>query len=280
MSAPKWQHKLPRSYLGRFCDPSQPGHVWLHRPGEAPLKTGKNQQPFAEDLFYTYTDDQGERHQDVERFLARIEGDAARVFTREIALRLRLPHRERWDLALFVGFLAVRTVAYRQALDTRHNALTPQDRESILSLTPPDELRLVSDLLDSATPGRNLHLHRMLVVGLQIARVAFKKRWRFLHTGNDRPFHTSDSPFAADRRRRHGWGFEDKDIRIFTPLASTVLLELSSPSAPNVKHVTATSLQVMEANTWLAEQACEYVISCQENPKLPGRYCLGAIDAI
>jgi len=104
----KKQHFVPRFYLANFCN--EDGYLWTHdsRRGKARRTTPDN-TAFETNIYSPEVED-GERFDEIEKVLSKIEGVAAPLLKRLLNCE-KLSDSEKADMALFMASMFVRSPA-------------------------------------------------------------------------------------------------------------------------------------------------------------------------
>lgn len=218
-------HIVPRFYLRGWAD--NRGRVLVvSRRDPSDRRLVRVEQAAVQTDFYTVEDASGERHDDVEEGLSRIEERAA-----EIIRRLRslspfghiLDPESRQDLALFMALQKLRGRDFRHSYQAMADAtmkiwaahLTPENIRAILEEEgeePTDDdvaehLRSIQDFEDyRVEPHPNESIRTMLTVGMNMAQVLFaSKSWHVLKLPEP-CLVTSDAPMTLWARQRPRWG--------------------------------------------------------------------------
>src|SRR5580765_877217 len=122
MDIKRKQHILPESYLKHWVDPAtkvtgKTPMVWVFS------KDAKRKQPkppasghFWRDYFYDLISVSGERRQDLENLLGKIEGSMARIVDQRIIQKQPLDQMEAENFDLFVACMFMRTERMRESI--------------------------------------------------------------------------------------------------------------------------------------------------------------------
>jgi len=122
MDIKRKQHLLPESYLKRWTDPT------TTVAGKTPMvwtfsKDAKRKQPkppasghFWRDYFYDLISASGERRQNLENLLGKIEGSMARIIDERILHKQPLNQIEAENFDLFVACMFMRTERMRESI--------------------------------------------------------------------------------------------------------------------------------------------------------------------
>ena len=122
MDIKRKQHILPESHLKRWVDPAtkvagKTPMVWMF------TKDGKTKQPkppasghFWRDYFYDLISISGERRQDLENLLGKIENNMARIVDQRILQKQPLDQGESENFDLFVACMFMRTERMKETI--------------------------------------------------------------------------------------------------------------------------------------------------------------------
>jgi hypothetical protein len=212
MSKKARQHYIPVFYLMGFvdeaCPPGQEPYLWVYQKGRtAPFRRAPRNVAARLHFYSVVT---AEHNQDLvaEELLSSIESRAARAWRRLSDGTLRLSKEARGDVATFVASLAVRTPRIRAAINAPMDGVARRVIE--LTLAHYDELTGAqrdaielsrAQLQHACAPGmfrfeasRPLQVGAMLSVIPGIARMVYDMQWAVLHSSEEHPFVTCDSP--------------------------------------------------------------------------------------
>src|SRR5215831_6895347 len=135
MSIKRKQHVLPKSYLMNWVDPATAAPkktpmVWVFSKD---LKSSYLRSPatdhFWREYFYDLISNSGERRQDIENLLAKVEGAVAAITRKCIAHKQPLDFEEASNLDLFVACMFVRTEKMGDSIMSSANAVVRIERE-------------------------------------------------------------------------------------------------------------------------------------------------------
>lgn len=236
----KKQHFVPRFYLANFCD--EDGYLWTHdsRRGEARRTTPENTG--FETNIYSPEMAGGERFDEIEKSLSRIEDAAAPLIKRLLKFE-RLDESEKSDMALFIGAMFVRSPAQIRQIAihmgdmvgwvaSRHaerdlNAKKAKGENTALEERALEYL-LKQDALKMSVDRR---AGLMSFVQLEpISRLIEDMTWSF-EVSRDEELITSDNPafwIAAEKAQRaqYGFGLGNKHAVIPFPLSPSIMLRI------------------------------------------------------
>ena len=234
----KRQHIVPRFYLSRFCNGK--GMVWTYSAGKEPMAL-KPEDTAIETNFYSPIDKDGERFDDAENVLAKIEAAAAPLWEEMIAGRV-MKGKAREDFSLFLAaqFLrspaAIGAGAQMAALWVNHyvkmHFAHAPGTDDTKSTEDGDFREIVRD------PSK-YKINVLREVGLpmlggieKLADVFLNMKW-IVGRSKDHHLITSDSPVTrtSDPRTHHpsygDAGFVNGTVRVELPLSADRMLQLS-----------------------------------------------------
>ncbi len=276
MKKPKRHHYLPQFYLFGFSDAGRLV-VFDERRNEVrferPLNTAVRRH------YYSFVDDSGAAVSEVESDLARIEGRAAQVFT-ALASRQAISTKDRYNLSVFLGFLACRTPAFERSANEALTGLAEVVIRKNLEQPNADGLFGASrnellEFLDSGDFALEYHpnyrISHMIDLGPRLGRDFFLANWAVLHTDRRNLFITSDNPFAIVHPERppedlgvQRYGIASPEVTTSFPLSSRECLLMSGASGA-LAHVSAARGQVRRINLATALEAEDLVIGRDES---------------
>lgn len=280
MSNKEGQHFVSRFYLKGFQDSTAPGEVWLHKLGKTPRRFSTRaicKRPW----YYSLKNEDGTWDSSIEDFLGKfVESPTATVLNKEIDHKSVPSEAGKQYLAIFLAFLMLRGPGFREMNTAAFSAVSTQ----MLEMKSKDDPQL-KEALDAYKRGditleldNRYHVQTMMKGAQPIAMALCDKKFSFLQTTPERPFITSDRALAMDAiggpRFPHfsGIGVGMKNTRIFFPLRADVLLILSGDDSHREGWFNARGVEVAEANTIIAQQSGDFVISSQRDIRLPAKY--------
>jgi hypothetical protein len=283
------QHYLPQFYLKEFCDPNTPSgqepYVWLcGRDNLAWRKKAPANIAKGADM-YSFTDKDGQRHDEIEKGLAEVEGQTAGIIRNKIfKYDPNLDEQEAVMLAMFVGYMAVRIPAFHQQLgdfmtDVVKAMMTlqaskPEAFPALKAAVEQDTGEKLPDWfgpehLDPSkyiiTPSKSLVVALALSPIKEITYHLANMAWVFL-VAEQEFFITSDWPFCMLNPKLigsfYGPGLAQKDVEITVPLSPKISL-LATWDKPSTVFRGVGSEAVSIINRRTALMAREFVVSPQ-----------------
>jgi len=236
----KRQHFVPRFYLNNFCN--EDGYIWTHdsRQGEARRSTPEN-TGFETNIYSPEVED-GNRFDEIEEFLAKIEGAAAPLLLRLLNSE-KLDADEKAAMSLFIASMFVRSPAQiRQfaalAGDMASWAAAMQIEYDLNSKKKRGEdTKLEEEVLDYLGREDALKMNVDRRAGLQsfmqldpISRLIENMTWSF-EVSKDVELITSDNPVfwvASENipKSPYGFGLAHKFAVIPFPLSPSLMLRI------------------------------------------------------
>lgn len=209
MSEPRRHHYVPQFYLKRFAD-TRGKIVQVRREDGKLVATSTVGKTAASNDFYTVELDDGAKSQEIEKFLSKLEADAAPII--EAMVSGNLPENEaREHLAIF---LALQMNRGHDVRDLEQQAMTAITR-MILRVAPPEYIRetlrekgieIDDDRIAAmktadvtVTPRQNRSVEMMLRMAVELAPHFLALTWHIVRF--ERPMLlTSDRPVTLWRR--------------------------------------------------------------------------------
>jgi hypothetical protein len=281
------QHYLPQFYLKCFCDPDTPPgqepYVWVYAQ-DNPIWKKKAPANIAKGAdLYSFTDNEGHRHDEIERGLGEVESQAASILRDKISkYEPHLDEREVVTLALFVGYMAVRIPSFHERLgDFMIDVVSAMMR---MQASKPEAFPALKASVEEKT-GEKLpdwfgpeHLDpsryiitpsKSLVVALALSPIKdityhlTNMSWRFL-VAEEGFFITSDWPFCMLNPKLigsfYGPGLAQKDVEVTIPLSPRIAL-LATWDTPDTRFSGVGADTVSAINKRTALIAREFVVS-------------------
>lgn len=252
MTAPRNQHKkqhhIPQSYLDAWCDPSDPGRVWLFARDSRAGTREKPRDLFWEHDFYTETSPSGDRDLTIEHALGKLESQFVELRRSKLEKREPPDPREHRRLCWFCAAMSLRTKAnrdhvraqwqpmreYGEELEQQMRAASPEERERLQQFLSP---------MPSAERGQSFNLDDMRHIERSPVQVSLRSSLAHeakLYQGMDAAilcsddpvgFITSDNPCVwRDQNGLHPFGaysLASQTVEVFLPLAPGLLLLLN-----------------------------------------------------
>jgi hypothetical protein len=108
MTRPKRQHYIPEFYLGHFVD--EKGQVWTYDQAADKVWSATPDQTAVETNFYSVENDEGRYIDELEKWLAGVESDAASVYPKLLGGEIP-KDQDRADFSVFLSSLLTRSPA-------------------------------------------------------------------------------------------------------------------------------------------------------------------------
>ena len=265
------QHYIPQFYLREFTDPETPAsyepYVWMY---EHESKKWKNKSPkkiASKPDFYTFVDQEGKKHDEIEKGLSIVEGKTASIYRDKIYTRQCLTNQERAVIAEFVTFMMIRVPSFHNRVDSSTSEMAirmmemykvrpeaakkfKEEYERDIGKKLPEEFD--ESWLDPARYKINAiksFILKMMISLSEIAKIIFTMSWTFLHTTGKAWFITSDNPFSMRNPQSnspwYGHGLMSQDIKVTIPLSKqTCLLATWKKDCGHIFHI------LMYHNRW------------------------------
>lgn len=228
--------------------------------------------------YYSFLNESGEAVEEVESNLAEFEGKAKPVLE-SLAARRMIGDRERFDLSVFLGFLACRTPFFERAANELVTGLAEVVIRRNLADPEVDELAglaraEVEALLESGefklAVHQNERISQMVDRGPELGKAFFVSDWVVLHTDEQNAFVTSDNPFAVvdpsevpEDGGFQRYGIASPEVTTSFPLSCGQSLLLSGEGGGLV-HCSATKGQVRRINFGTVLASEELVVARDE----------------
>lgn len=257
---PKQPHIIPKMSLKHFVDSSQKKHVWTYDVKQNKWWDSKPEETATQGNFYTIIDEEGNYHDDLERWLSDVESKATPVY--KGLLKGNIPcGQERIDFATFLSSLYARSPVqlkiYGQLMGvSNHLALKaiasdPAKMKDILHEVErrefeDEEVQKVIEFIDKSDKYKILidHQATLKALGLsdKLQEIFFDMSWSILASENQQ-FITSDNPVVkvSNHQTHHpvygDRGFLNKTAYVTFPLSPNYCLHLSWQSKNDVSGV-------------------------------------------
>lgn len=241
----KRHHFVPQFYLRRFMTSTPQELIWTYDLEKDDVRGSAVSATAFERYLYSVELPSGERLDDLENFIATVEGKAAPLFEK-IIHGDNVEGQERADIASFLALMYVRTDAFRRhyaeaamgmmqlqfwataqhdgafrTMVRKYEAacgpLSPEQREALR-----DGMLNPQKFIMSVDKGWTL---RALMFLDKLAPILFDMRWMLLRVGSPHFLITSDNPIVMMLPERHrdpmfgGGGFLHKNIEVTLPLS-------------------------------------------------------------
>ena len=251
------QHYLPRFYLEGFQDPEIPKgqtpYVWLYRKKDREWKKRAPHRVATESDRYSFVDSAGVRHDEIEKYFSRIEGEVATILREKLAKERVLDDRERGVLALFVAAMLERVPGTireelvllhgkgRKELARQYHYLYESDfrgmYEQVVGSKVPEPDSLTEkdwELLEVTSERRRLdrrggfarllYIQWLLIAVPLATRVLGEMCWTFITSRAPYYFISSDNPVVVldPRLWKSRVGIRHKGVEISVHLSSTI----------------------------------------------------------
>lgn len=286
MNEPKRHHFLPqKSYQQNF---TQDGKFWVYdkklkkcHPG-TPLNTG------VEGYYYSYTDQEGNKRNEVEGYLGKVENRGIPI-VHKLLNRNTVSAEEKSDYALFLALLFTRVPDFermtnhaaelmlrtfsKQVIANVDEAKKFVDRfakETGITVDPKAYFEFVQNDRYKLKFDRANRLIVMLELAVHISRHLENMDWYVFHSENNAAFITTDAPFVfvdpfvADAKSLAAMGMLLPRTKKIVPLGSSCCLVISE-TGDQITHKTVSKETVMATNITVAGRAERFIIGHDEH---------------
>jgi hypothetical protein len=236
----KKQHFVPRFYLANFCD--EDGYLWTHdsRRGEARRTTPENTG--FETNIYSPEMEGGERFDEIEETLAKIEDVAAPLIKRLLKCE-PLDAGDKADMALFMGAMFVRSPAqirqFAKQMGDMASWITSMhaERELKSKKAAGESAEIEEEVLEYLGKKDALRMNVDRRAGLMsfaqlgsISQIIEEMTWSF-EVSRDEELITSDNPVfwlatESVQESPYGFGLGHKHAVIPFPLSPSLMLRV------------------------------------------------------
>jgi len=300
MAGPIQHHFLPeRSYLKHFEIPGNLNFIFQYQRNKEPVVLNI-EKAAKERHLYTFTDEKGNKSTHIESALAQIEDQAAPVIQRlaDSPGRLEIDLSEKYCLAAFIAFQAVRTPAYRDGISRMSEEMMTKTMQ--MSLSGKTVFDQIVDQTKESHPGlpaggeekvrqafregkitikMNEEIAMAMALGTAevIIPALMMKEMAILKAPMGSWFVTCDHPVSLVRRRDvpasfGGFVFSDAAL----PLGRSCTLYMSNPEvipdpkeAPTaIEYSEVTAERVHEINKSVIRSAERFLFASENNPAL------------
>jgi len=242
---------LPESYLKRWVDPAtsvagKTSMVWTF------TKDARDKQlrppasgHFWRDYFYDLISTSGERRQDLENLLGKIEGSMARIVDQRILLKQPLGQAESQDLDLFVACMFMRTERMKDSIASAVSAVALLEKAHAEAQGIP--------IPDTSVMEHNAHPHAIYDGVLSIGQELGKMSHNVFVTPVGKSYLTSDTP-CVWQARFGAAGLVNPRLEVTLPLTPRHLLHISK-TIPTSGYIDAPDFLVDQTN-WETVRRC------------------------
>jgi len=275
MGTPKRHHYLPEFYLDRF---TRSGGFWVFDRSQGKLRRARPRNTAVIGHYYTLTDESGERHADVERFLSALEGLARPAFD-SLESGADFTPLQRFRLARFLGYLFCRTPAFGRWL----NEITTGFAEVIMrkNLEDPEASRIFNlppeELLDYLDSGEfalelddNTRIAQLVQKADEFGKNFFCSAWTIAKADPHTSFVTCDNPFGLlfppgipKHMKDWAWGASSPEVTRVFPLSAQTCL-LMNEVGHDMCRLDMTPDQVRQINLAIIAETETYAIARDE----------------
>lgn len=257
MDIKRKQHVLPESYLKHWADPS------TRVPGKTPMvwtftKDAKQKRlrppasgQFWRDYFYDLISVSGERRQDVENLLARIEGSFARIVEQRIVLKQPLEMAEAEALDLFVACMFMRTQRMKDTLTSAVSAMARIEKDYARAHGKPAP--------DTSAWEHNAHPHAIYDGILFISQELTARSHNIFIAPEGRAYLTSDTP-CVWQAPIGPTGLANSMLEVTLPLTPLHLLHISK-SIPTSGYIEVPEFFVDHTNWEMIRRCQSYFVN-------------------
>lgn len=268
-SDPKRHHYLPKCYLDSFATENELVSVYSKKRNTYIQQLTKDTA--VESGFYSYTDADGGKNNDVEKLLGVVETSYPVILNKIVNFQ-DLTDDEQASLSMFLAFQWTRTPVFRKIFEDYSNTLLKthvanlENNEQFIkeiseslstnkSASARDEakelLSMVKDGNISIQPTRSHHLVAMMELAPRIARMLLNLNWVYLHASKRIAFVTSDYPTI--------WAPTEQAF-IF-PMSSSILLMVQPEEASSKNFTLTDRAGARMLNIYLHERAIDITIA-------------------
>lgn len=256
MSEPRKHHYVPQFYQRGFVG-DKSNRIWVYQKALSPRRYAVKKTGMRIDL-YAFRDKDGETDcGTVERQLARIDDQAAKVI-QKLESGKALPDEERMRLCRFVSVMWRRTLKHLDHVNKTAIELLPKVLEPFDALgdqLSPEAHAEVERIRReySAQPPNFLFAHNVLRDSA-FEQLMFKMDWAFFKASPSKEFLTCDDPALIN-----GAGLQNKDSVIFFPLSRKLFLQCRWDSGwGNTFHILPND-EIDDLNLWIVKGAHKQV---------------------
>jgi len=247
-SEPKLQHYYPQFELAYFTNK---GNLWIYDRIKNSYRQQGTKSTGAITDFYTFIDNKGKKHKELESALSRCESIAVPTikkihegdhgltvierseFSAYLALRLlRTPIHQRKSEAIFEAVMKVESIKTASNIEKFNEMIC--DVENIEKTTVSDKEGLRNFMRDASKytiqTGRLVGLQTMVMNMRKTGEEIFNMGWIFYYAPKGRSFITSDNPFFVwpffESMNPLGYGLRSTPAMTIVPLTPRVCLGL------------------------------------------------------
>lgn len=281
------QHYLPKFYLDGFTEPHaeklRTPYCWLYYRCEGRWKKRAPKNIATKTDLYSITDDEGTRHDELEKFLSSVESQTAKIMASVIAKGRKLEGEDRQWLALFIAVMFNRLPAYLDQwvqsiiqVETSRMELLRGHPLAFYALKKQYEHKTGKKLPDSfgpehldpkrykIVPSKEFVLSLALSPVNLMAKVLADMSWTLLSAPGDSAFVTSDYPSCAVNPRLQGTpygpGLLQRNVELTLPISRTIAMVIAWGGKRSC-YLEATPPQVREVNIRTISGASEFIVS-------------------
>lgn len=257
MDIKRKQHILPESYLKRWFDPA------TEVAGKTPMvwtftKDAKRKQlkppaagHFWRDYFYDLISVSGERRQDLENLLGRIEGSMARIVDERILHKQPLNQVEAENFDLFVACMFMRTERMKDSIGSFVSAKARIERDYAQARGKP--------IPDTSVMEHNAHAHAIYDGVLFLSDELGKMSHNVFIAPTGKAYLTSDTPCVWQAPIGFT-GLANPLLEITLPLTPRHLLHISK-TIPTSGYIDALDFMVDQTNWELIRRCRNYFVA-------------------
>ncbi len=251
------QHILPESYLKHWVDATttvagKTPMVWMF------TKDAKRKQlkppasgHFWREFFYDLISTSGERRQELENLLGKIEGSMARIVDQRILHKRPLGLLESEELDLFVACMFMRTERMKDSITSAVSAMARIEKEYAEAHEKP--------IPDTAVMEHNAHAHSIYAGILEISEALGEMSHSVFIAPAGKVYLTSDTPCIWQAPLGFV-GLANRLLEITLPLTSRHLLHISR-TIPTSGYIDAPEFMVDQTNWETIRRCRNYFVS-------------------
>jgi len=288
---PESQHYIPRFYLNEFTDPEVPQgqepYLWIFKfeskkwERRAPVNVASKKD------FYTLTDREGKKYNEIERALSALESKTALIFRDKIFKRNALLSEEKAVIAEFIAVMMTRIPKSHNRINTFVSKIVTlvmemyQSRpEAVKELKKRYEKETGKKLPENLNEtcfdpskyeiraSKSFLLKAMISSINKITEALYYMNWTFLHSIENELFITSDNPVhmwhPKSKTSTYPHGLIHKHIEVTLPLSKQICF-LASWNKEIRTHIDISQSDVEELNQRRIWASDKFIISSRNN---------------
>lgn len=289
LNGPKRQHVVPRFYLDGFCRDGLLS-VYDRQRNEFRFQTSHNTGTRTH--FYTFTDNDDRRRYDLEHFMSEYEGKAAQII-RKLSAKEQLTHEERWEMAIFLAIMGLRTPDQIDTLKTATGEMIKlmyqrtfgsEKLAKIAIKQSPKNVGLSDDEIEqqakqlyefvqrnqfTVEPAHQWVLGKSMQMFTKVAEILVRRNWVVLHRDSEkRSFVTSDAPLILTHMQPKqdaffSIGYASSNAMVVFPLTQASILVMYDFDG-TFTHSLMTEATMKDTNRLIAENCQHFLMGRDE----------------